>query len=94
MIMGVFSFERAAVFMPPLFYFWCPMAYLDSLTQAQTNIGALIVQVTTNPQPNYSVDGESYSWADYLSMLMAQAKVLDEAIQRAGGPFEVSSYGR
>lgn len=69
------------------------MAYLDSLTQAQTNLGALIAQVTANPQPNYSVDGESYSWSEYLAMLITQTENLDRAIQRAGGPFETRSRG-
>lgn len=70
------------------------MAYIDSLTQAQANIGALLASVTANPQPNYSVDGESYSWADYVAMLRGQLQGLARDIQDAGGPFEVRSRGR
>ena len=68
--------------------------YLDNLIATQNNIGALLAQVTANPQPNYSLDGESYSWADYVSMLRGQLRGLQTDIQDASGPFEVNSISR
>jgi hypothetical protein len=70
------------------------VAVQDTLIQAQQNIANLIVQVTVNPQPSYTVDGESYSWTEYLAMLISQQKALAEAIQVVGGPFEFRSRGR
>ncbi len=67
---------------------------VENLTTAQNNIGVLLASMTANPQPNYSLDGESYSWADYLAMLLEKQKQIAEAIQIAGGPFDVQSFGR
>jgi len=69
------------------------MAYIDSITTARDNVATLLASITANPKPNYSVDGESYSWGDYVAMLSNQLEVLDKAVQRAGGPFEVRSQG-
>ncbi len=69
------------------------MALIDSLTTAQANIAARLAEVTTKAQPNYSVDGESYSWADYVSMLTGQLETIEKAIQRAGGPYQIISRG-
>ncbi len=52
-----------------------------------------ILDVTANPKPNYAVDGENYEWSEYLAMLISQQKALEEARQRADGPFEVRSTG-
>lgn len=60
---------------------------------ARDNVAARLAEVTASPRPNYAVDGESYEWADYVAMLTEQLENLDKAIQRAGGPFELRSYG-
>jgi hypothetical protein len=52
-----------------------------------------INEVTANPKPDYSVDGESYSWSSYLAMLNRQLFVMEQSRQRADGPFEVRSSG-
>lgn len=35
------------------------------------------------PKPDYSLDGESYSWGAYHTSLLQALRVIDEAIQRA-----------
>ncbi|MES2342315.1 MAG: hypothetical protein V4597_11600 [Pseudomonadota bacterium] len=70
-----------------------------ALTRAQNldvaidNVVARILEVTSSPKPNYTLDGEQYEWSDYLDMLNRQLLVLEQARQRADGPFEVRSRG-
>lgn len=65
----------------------------QNLDTAIDNLAAKIAEATANPKPNYSLDGESYSWESWLAMLMNQMEVLEKARQRADGPFEVRSFG-
>lgn len=60
----------------------------ENLRTARDNVALLIKQITENPKPNYSIDGKSVSWADYLRTLTEQFKTL-EAL--ANGPYEVRS---
>lgn len=68
--------------------------YLQNLQTAQANIAQLIADITTNPKPTYSIDGESISWESYLSMLLDKQETLDKTIQRAQSPFCQVSRGR
>lgn len=69
------------------------MAYQDDLITARDNIAAQIASITANPKPSYSIDGQSVSWGEHFNNLMSQLKELESAVQRAGGPFEVRSWG-
>lgn len=66
---------------------------LANLLTAQANIAANIAAITTNPQPDYSIGGKSYSWAAYLTILIQQQEALNEAISVAGGPVEAATQG-
>lgn len=68
--------------------------YLANLQTARNQTAALIVSITANPKPDYSIDGESISWAAYLSNLTDRLEALDKAIQRAQSPFARHSRGR
>jgi hypothetical protein len=52
------------------------------------------VEITVDPKPTYSLDGQSVSWESYLSMLMDKMETLNKAIQQAGSPFQVMHRGR
>jgi len=65
----------------------------ENLQTALDGIAAKLADMSANPKPDYSVDGESYSWAGLFQMLTAQQKELEQALQRANGPFEVRSRG-
>ena len=65
----------------------------ENLQTALDGIAAKLADMSANPKPDYSVDGESYSWAGLFQMLVAQQKELEQALQRASGPFEVRSRG-
>lgn len=70
------------------------MAYQDDLESARDNIAANLKSMTATPKPSYSIDGQSFSWAELFSLYTNQLKAIEEAIQRAGGPFELRTRGR
>jgi hypothetical protein len=65
--------------------------YVTNLITTRDEIAERLAAISANPKPNYSLDGESYSWADYFDMLSRNLKLIEEAIQRAGTPFEIRS---
>lgn len=69
------------------------MATLDNYIQAELNVSALLVSITANPKPSYSVDGKSYSWGEYFDTLTAQAAKLRDLIVLAQGPDETIITG-
>jgi hypothetical protein len=52
------------------------------------------VEITADPKPTYSLEGQSVSWESYLSMLLDKLETLNKAIQQAGSPFQVTHRGR
>ena len=58
----------------------------------KTQTLALIVDVTVNPKPTYMIDGQSVSWAAYLSQLQATVKWCDKQLV-GETPFEIRSQG-
>lgn len=69
------------------------MAYQDNLIATRDQIAARLVEITAQPKPSYSVDGESYSWSEYFQALANQLKGLNELIQQADGPWEFRTKG-
>lgn len=72
---------------------WIP-TYAENLETARDNIAAIIAEITADPKPTYSLEGQSVSWESYLSMLLDKQEVLNKAIQQAGSPFQVTHRGR
>lgn len=62
------------------------------------NIDALIEAVDgagiPQPKPTYSLDGESYDWTGYQTMILANMKALKELITLESGPYEIRTIGR
>jgi len=52
----------------------------------------VIVSLTENPKPSYSIDGQNVSWSDYLSRLQSTISWCDEQLA-ADDPFELQSQG-
>ncbi len=48
---------------------------------------SIIQQITAEPKPSYSLDGQTVSWNEYLSRLRATVDWCDERIQ-GEEPFE------
>lgn len=68
-------------------------AALAGINTAIQQVSSLIAQVTANPQPSYSVQGVSVSWADYLSSLVEQQTKLQEIYIFLSGPYEIITQG-
>lgn len=64
------------------------MAAVDDLGAAINQVAAQIKDITANPKPDYSVNGQSISWASYLSMLTEQITKLQQAQQSLAGPYQ------
>jgi hypothetical protein len=70
-----------------------------ALTRAQNldlaidGAAARLAEVTAQPKPTYTLDGENYLWAEYVQILTTQLLALEQARQRADGAFEVRSQG-
>ena len=63
--------------------------FSDQLAAQITTLQNLIATVTANPQPTYSLDGESVSWSEYLRGLVDALTAL-KALQNQL-PYEIQS---
>ena len=66
---------------------------LADLTAALDRLDAKILEVSCNPKPNYSIDGQSVSWESYYSGLLKSRQLLAEQIALAGSPYELRTEG-
>ena len=64
------------------------MAAVDDIDSAINNLAAAIKEATVNPKPNYTVDGQSVSWSDYLQNLTTRMETLLKSRQMLAGPFQ------
>lgn len=64
---------------------------LSDLETALNRLDAKIAEVSSNPKPDYSIDGMSVSWGSYYSMLLESRKLLLEQIQLSSGPYEFTT---
>jgi len=55
-------------------------AMLTHLKLIQGNIISTIIQVTAEPKPDYTLDGQTVSWADYLAKLRDTVNWCDQMI--------------
>lgn len=67
-------------------------SYVEHLQQAREQIAANLAAITTEPKPNYSIDGQSVSWQSLVESYTDQLAKLD-ALLAAGEPFEIVSQG-
>ena len=65
---------------------------LEQLRTIQSQTLAVIAQVTADPKPDYTLDGQTVSWADYLAKLR---DTVDWCERKLAGhePFEIRSRG-
>ncbi len=68
------------------------MSDADQIRAIKTQTLALLAELTANPKPTYSLDGQMVSWNAYLARLQATVDWCDRKL--AGEePFEVQSQG-
>ena len=66
----------------------------ENLATIRTNILTQLATMTANPQPNYSIDGESVSWQSLYDSLSSQLEKVNTLMASIGGPFEIISEAR
>jgi hypothetical protein len=65
----------------------------EALATIKNNILARLEEITAQPKPNYSIDGQQVSWQSYFDSLMANLERINHQIN-ASEPFEEVSRGR
>ena len=63
-------------------------ANIDSIVAAAATAGTVV------PKPQYSLDGESYSWPAYAESLHKRIGEVNDMIVKEQGPFQYMSFGR
>ncbi len=64
----------------------------QQIATVKTQTLARIAEITAQPKPTYSVDGQNIAWGDYLMQLRATVDWCNEKL--AGEePFEIQSQG-
>ncbi|MBN2293497.1 MAG: hypothetical protein JXM70_13795 [Pirellulales bacterium] len=65
---------------------------LEQIRTIQSQTLAVIAQVTANPKPGYTLDGQKVSWDEYLARLR---DTVDWCERKLAGhePFEIHSRG-
>lgn len=69
------------------------MTDLEQLQTIKTNTLAILVDLTANPKPSYSINGQSVSWESYYAQLLAQLERINSLIRVEGGPVEIATVG-
>ncbi len=70
-----------------------PPTPAQNLQAAYQNVCANLAAITANPKPTYNVDGVNVNWQEYYDSLVQRMLELEQAIQRAQGPYELRSRG-
>lgn len=65
----------------------------ENLATALANVAAKLADITVNPKPSYSIDGQSLSWGTYYKDLVELRNSLKAALLDAEGPFEYHVQG-
>lgn len=68
---------------------------MSDLTQVRTiksQTLALLADLTANPRPSYTVDGQQVAWSEYLRQLLDTVDWCDRRL-RSEEPAEVQSQG-
>lgn len=60
---------------------------VDAIVKAATNAGIPL------PKPTVSTEGETWNWTEYQTFIIQQMLPLEQAAQRASGPFQIRSRG-
>jgi ACT domain-containing protein len=68
------------------------MSDLTALATIKNNILAQLQDISANPKPNYSIDGQQVSWQSHFDSLMNALNQINSQIN-AAEPFEIVSRG-
>jgi ACT domain-containing protein len=68
------------------------MSDLTALATIKNNILAQLQDISANPKPNYSIDGQQVSWQSHFDSLMNALERINAQIN-AAEPYEIVSRG-
>ncbi|MCL2744781.1 MAG: hypothetical protein FWE67_13110 [Planctomycetaceae bacterium] len=60
----------------------------------RSQILSVIAEITANPKPTYSIDGQSIKWNEYLAQLQKSVDWCNENIEKESAPIEIVSTAR
>jgi hypothetical protein len=64
------------------------MAAQDDISSGIGQIASLVTQLTANPSPTVTINGETIDLTGYLAQLQAALPVLLQVQQALGGPYQ------
>ena len=65
---------------------------LEQLSTIRSQTLAILAEMTANPKPSYTLDGQTVSWGDYLVKLRATVNWCERKLAGCE-PFEIHSRG-
>lgn len=65
----------------------------EMLATIKSQLLARITEITAQPKPNYTIDGQTISWQSYLDSLWDKVEKVEAQITSASGSFQVESFG-
>ncbi len=65
----------------------------ERLETARDNFAAILVEISTNPKPSYTVNGQTFSWVEYQRFLLDAIKNLNDQIVALSDPYEIIHQG-
>jgi hypothetical protein len=68
------------------------MSEATTLATIKSNILAQLEDLSANPKPNYSIDGQQVSWQSHFDSLMMNLERINHQIN-ASEPYEIVSRG-
>jgi len=68
------------------------VADIDVIRTIRSQTLALISEITANPKPSYSLDGQQVAWTEYLAQLQRTVAWCDERLA-GDDPFELHTTG-
>jgi len=67
------------------------MAYEDELLVIRGQVLDRLTDLTANPKPTYTIDGRTFQWTEYQTMLFSQLRETNAALGGVPG-VEVTEY--
>lgn len=65
----------------------------ENLQTAIDNLTAALATESANPQPSYSINGQSVDWNGYRAAILKQIRDMHELADDLNGPFDVVVSG-
>jgi hypothetical protein len=66
---------------------------LASLQTIKAQTLALLVEITAQPKPNYTIRNQTVSWQSYKDSLLSDLKEYDRLINSYSGVVDIESFG-